>query len=155
MALTFLDYQKIEELFAIYSTPLKTETLNHSMEQVCDGGFTFSSNRKELPFHTVFDEPENGYGIVFDNPEKISEFCKALSDPEVLKALKKFYSFGQEVVFDADYAKSILGITNPEETLPKIKAFGVLYTEEIIIDGKKKRFGDLSKNAGSMPSLRS
>lgn len=59
-----------------------------------DSGFTFISNRHELPFFSVFPEPDNGFGAVLKYDEKYREFFEAFSDPYALKAF--FYLYSQK-----------------------------------------------------------
>ena len=148
MALTVDTNGKTEDLLEYYSLPLETDTLNNSMEQVCDGGFTFSSNRKELPFQTVFEEPENGFGIVFDHAETISEVFGILSDTEVIKALKILFSKKDGIIFDSEYAKTALGMEFPIDTLNKLCKIRILHSEEIIIDGKPVTIWKMRQKCG-------
>lgn len=134
-ALTVRKEEKIEDFLSEYFSHLLMDELDGSMEQVCDGGFTFSSNRKELPFSTVFEEPENGFGIVFDHAETISEVFGILSDKEVIKALKTLFSKKDGIVFDAEYAQISLGMNNPMDTLNKLGNLRIIHAEEIVMDG--------------------
>ncbi len=136
MSLVVEKYDIIDSLLLKYHLPHKINSFNGSMEDVCDGGFTFSSNRKDLPFYSVFEEPENGFNIVFENLKEYSNTFYMLSDPEVLQAISVLYSQKDGIVFDSEYAKTVLNIKSPEDTLPKIVKLRILSVDESSVDGK-------------------
>lgn len=114
----------------------------HGSSAKCDNfGFTIISNRKELPFFTIFPEPEKGYGAELKYDEKYREFFEALADEYVLKAF--FYLFSREIhyTFEKEVLMEALKIP-PEridDVIEKLSRFCFdSRTNEYFIDGKKR-----------------
>ncbi|MDF2544763.1 MAG: putative HTH-type transcriptional regulator [Herbinix sp.] len=105
-----------------------------------DTGFTYISNRSELPFYSVFPEPEKGYRNVLTYDEKYRELFEAFSDSYVLKAF--FYLYSQEDLYT--FEKEVLAreCQIPEEyiddVMTKLCRFCFWSHDELEINGEKR-----------------
>ncbi len=100
-----------------------------------DSGFTFSSNRPELPFYAVFPEPQKGWKAVL-KPGDYAEFFGIMADSKVLDTLFRLYE-RKRLAFDSEYAKREFDLAEPEKVLSKIEKLGILWRESCNINGKE------------------
>ncbi len=108
----------------------------HSVSDENEYGFTFASNRAELPFYSVFIEPDNGWKAIL-KPEDYDMFFEIMSDPEVRKAIFVLFTKPDGIKFDAAYASMELGIDEPTPILQKLEKLRLFWRENINIDGKE------------------
>lgn len=66
-----------------------------------NNGFTFISNRPELPFYSVFPEPNDGYGKTLRYDEAYREVFASLGDSYTLKTLFWLYGKSRGYMFDS------------------------------------------------------
>lgn len=81
--------------------PGELNDVNNSSAVSTDNGFTFISNRPELPFYSLFPEPEGGYGKILHYNEAYGAIFAALGDEFTLKTLFALYAKPLSYVFDA------------------------------------------------------
>lgn len=97
------------------------DEMNHysnSSSVAIDTGFTFISNRAELPFYSVFLEPEKGYGSILKYDIKYQELFEAFADEYVLKSFFWLYSQKENFIFEKEVLANACGI--PEENIDRV-----------------------------------
>lgn len=119
---------------------------SYSVCNETDEGFTFSSNRAELPFYSIFIEPQKGWKAVFKQ-EDYTEFFEIMADASVIKTLFRLYET-KKLSFDDTYAEKEFGISEPGNILDKIEKLGVLWHEYCNIDGKRTRIWTFNERCG-------
>lgn len=141
----YLNTRKIASFceFMIFNRPELAEFRydEYRSSSCCDSdtGFTFTSNRPELPFFTVFPEPEDGWENVLRPEENYREFFEAMADEDVLKTVFALLGKPFGFSFDETYAASEFGLSDPSVTLEKIKRVRIIRCETIEVDGKEVR----------------
>lgn len=126
---------------------------SHSSCQDRDDGFTFASNRPELPFFSVFIEPEAGWeNVLFpqDNTastatkssEALTAYCdffRLLSDETVLETILALLKKPAGFSFNETYAATEFGSKVSADILDKIVQAKLLRAETVEIDGVETR----------------
>lgn len=132
----FHGYMDID--YEYYPDEMKGVTNSSSIAD--DTGFTFISNRSELPFFSVFPEPENGYGRVLKYDEKYRDLFLALSDPYVLKSFFYLYSQKHGYTFEKEVLAKELSIPDDkiDDVMEKLCRFCFSSYDEYIINGEKR-----------------
>lgn len=129
------------------------ENYTESSCQDRDDGFTFASNRPELPFFSVFIKPEDGWeNALFppsstasdaaNRPESTTAYCnffRILSDETVLETICALLKKPDGFSFDETYAATEFGPMVSADILDKIVQAKLLRTETVEIDGAKTR----------------
>lgn len=119
---------------------------SHSVCNETEYGFTFSSNRPELPFYSVFPEPEKGWKDALKK-EDFDGFFEVMSDESVRSTLFALYE-EENISFDGSYAERKFGLSDPDTILSKIQRLGVLRSESCNIDGKETRIWNFRNRCG-------
>ena len=102
-----------------------------------EGGFTFDSNRRELPFFSIFPEPDDGWKSVLKPDERYCDFFELMSDRQVIKILFDLYEKPKGFSFDESYAEREWGSADISETLLKLEKLRVLRFEDTVVDGRR------------------
>lgn len=110
-----------------------------SVLNTSENGFTLSSLRSELPFSTVFCEPQEGWGVVLKPDERYREVFAVLADRQALNTLFSLLRLPHGFSFDESYAAEQFGLENASETLKKLEKLYIVYPNDIFIDGVKTR----------------
>ncbi len=108
-----------------------------SILNTSENGFTLSSLRAELPFSTVFCEPQEGWGVVLKPDERYREVFDVLADRQALNTLFSLFRLPHGFSFDESYAVEQFGLENAAETLKKLEKLYVVYSNDVFIDGVK------------------
>lgn len=116
-------------------------------------GFTFDSGREELPFFSIFIEPEDGWGKLLCQIDRLSRFFSDLSDRDVLETLNKILRLPDGFSFDSDFAAKEFGLNEPEKILGKIEMLRVLRAESIVIDKKPVKIWFYTRRCGIIAIL--
>lgn len=124
------------------------DTLNHSVCNETESGFTFDSNRSELPFFSIFPEPESGWGQILKPDEGYRECFSVLSDEKALNTLFALFQESNGFSFDNTYAMREFSLDHPAETLNKLVRLGILGWEIINIDGVETEIWSFRSNCG-------
>jgi hypothetical protein len=112
---------------------------NSSSSVANDTGFTCISNRKELPFYSVFPEPEKGYGSVLKYDKKYQELFESFADEYVLKSFFWLYSQKDGYIFEKEVLAKSCGIPeeNIDQVMQKLCRFCFRDQDELEINGEK------------------
>lgn len=138
------------------------ENYTESCCQDSNDGFTFASNRPELPFFSVFIKPKDGWEKVLfpdsytpldnihvfhnvaDVPKKTAttiyqDFFRILSDEIVLETIRALLKKKDGFSFDETYAATEFGSAVSADVLDKIVQTKLLRTETVEINGVETR----------------
>ncbi len=121
--------------------PGELSRLGASSSVADDTGFTYISNRRELPFFTVFPEPENGFRGALCYDEAYREMFEALSDTSTLKAFFKLFEKPLDFTFEAEVLAAECGIESEsiEKTMGNLVRLRAVYSVDITLNGEKRR----------------
>lgn len=114
---------------------------NQSSSSIADDtGFTFISNRSELPFFSVFPEPEKGYASVLKYDEKYRELFEAFADPYVLKSFFYLYSKKDSYTFEKEVLAHECDIPDDriDDVMDKLCRFCFRSHDQYEINGEKR-----------------
>lgn len=115
------------------------ENYTESSCQDRDDGFTFASNRPELPFFSVFIKPEEGWEKVLGTATSYCDFFSILSDEIVLETICALLKKPDGFSFDETYAATKFGPAVSADVLDKIVQAKLLRTETVEIDSVETR----------------
>ena len=139
------------------------ENYTESSCQDRNDGFTFASNRPQLPFFSVFIKPEDGWenvlfadiphnlSTISDNVENTtnaqkktatsgySDFFRILSDTTVLETIHALLKKPDGFSFDETYATTEFGSKVSADILDQIVRVKLLRAETVEINGVKTR----------------
>ncbi len=116
--------------------------LNDCTGSVCnetEGGFTFGSNRSELPFCCIFPEPESGWTSVLRPDKRYCEFFEILSDERLLHTLLSLYEKPRGFSFDNDYAMREWKLDDPADVMHQLEKLRVIRGKSAKVDGAEKQ----------------
>ncbi len=98
---------------------------------------SFFRNHPGSPASFIFREPEEGWETLFANPERYRTLWEALEDGETLRAAKKVLSMPCNGILARDALVRMLGLENPEKSIPLLTRLNLLYFEKCTVDGRE------------------
>ena len=98
---------------------------------------SFYRNHPSGPASFIFREPETGWEALFEDPERYRTLWDALGDGETLQAAKKVLSMPCNGILARDALERMLGLENPEKSIPLLTRLNLLYFETRTVDGRE------------------
>ena len=98
---------------------------------------SFFRNHPSGPASFIFREPEAGWEALFEDPERYRTIWEALGDGETLRAAKKILSMPCNGLLTRDALERMLGLENPEKSIPLLARLNLLYFETRTVDGRE------------------
>jgi transcriptional regulator with XRE-family HTH domain len=132
----FNGYMQIDDEY----DPNELMNYNNSSSISNDTGFTLISNRTELPFYSLFKEPEKGFKSVLKYDEKYRELFEAFADAHVLKAFFYLYSLDGGYTFEKAVLARACHIPDEyiDSVMTKLSLFCFWSHDEYEINGEKR-----------------
>ena len=99
----------------------------------------FHRSSPEGPASFVFREPEAGWDALFEDPERFRALWEALGDRETLRAIRTILSSpAARGIVMREALGPMLGLTQPEKSIPLLTRLNLLYFEPVTVDGEEK-----------------
>ena len=98
---------------------------------------SFYRSHPSGPVSFIFREPEAGWEVLFDDPERFRTLWEALGDSEALGAAKKILSMPCNGIVARSVLDRLLGLADPEKTIPLLMRLNLLHFDTRTVDGRE------------------
>ena len=122
-----------------------------------DNAFSLISNHRDMPFYSIFFEPENGFGSAVKYDEKCRKFLEAMGDEHVLKALFALHSKEcGTYIFEKEVLAAECGIPDDkiDFVMEKLELFAIMGGESWLIPDVYEINGESHRVYTSFPSYK-
>lgn len=127
--------------------PDELKKIGGSSAVVIEEGFTFISNRTELPFYSIFPEPEKGFAHTLKYDEKYRQLFEAFADEYVLQAFFHLYAKPEGYTFEQEVLAKACNIPDEkmDSVMEKLCRFCFSSYREYDINGEKRMLYTVSQ----------